>query len=231
MDSQRMAAKTFGVFFIVAFLSYGLGTGLVASISNAPDFLFSLQENKIQYVFGIILMALIHSFVNIGLAVTAFPLLKPHGERLSYGYVSAAITATTVLVIGAISLLCLIPLSDAYVSGASANAAQYELTATILKQGGFYGYQIGMAIWGMGGLMFCTLLYKSKLVPRVFSIWGLVGYTVFMAGTIAELYGMPIGVQLALPGGLFELALSLWLIVKGFHYSNETFDSRSAVAQ
>ena len=86
-----------------------------------------------------------------------------------------------------------------------------------------------MAIWGIGGLLFCVLLYKSKLVPRWLTVWGLIGYVIFISGTIAELYGLPIGVQLSLPGGLFEIVLSVWLIIKGFSISNEPIDSRSVV--
>ena len=67
--------------------------------------------------------------------------------------------------------------------------------------------------------MFCHLLLKSKLVPKVLAIWGTIGYLIFITGTILELFGYNVGVQLALPGGLFELSLSIWLIIKGFNQS------------
>ena len=74
-----------------------------------------------------------------------------------------------------------------------------------------------MAIWGIGGLMFSYLLYISKLVPRMFAVWGLAGYTIFFAGTILELFGYPVGLLMDIPGGLFEISLSVWLIIKGFN--------------
>ena len=37
-----------------------------------------------------------------------------------------------------------------------------------------------------------------------------------MLGTIAELFGVEIGLYLTMPGFLFELALPLWLLIKGF---------------
>ena len=229
MNAHKIEARTFGIFFIMAFVSYGVGTGLVESIINAPDPLANIYGNKPQFIFGIILMGLIHSIVNIGLAVIMFPILKPTNRNLAYGYFSAAIVATTVLIIGAIFLLLLLPLSDEYVKGVSGSIAHFELITSILKKGGFFAYQIGMAIWGIGGLLFCVLLYKSKLVPRWLTVWGLIGYVIFISGTIAELYGLPIGVQLSLPGGLFEIVLSVWLIIKGFSISNEPIDSRSVV--
>jgi hypothetical protein len=44
----------------------------------------------------------------------------------------------------------------------------------------------------------------------------LVGYAILMAGTIAEIFGIHIGVMLSIPGGLFEVGLGFWLIIKGF---------------
>ncbi|MDH3326684.1 MAG: DUF4386 domain-containing protein [Gammaproteobacteria bacterium] len=230
MNTLKIEARTFGIFFILAFVSYGLGSSLVESIISTPDVLTNIYENKSRFIVGIILMALIHSFVIIGSAVIMLPILKPYNRYLAYGYFSAAIIATIVLIVGAISLLLLLPLSDEFTTGISANITHFELITSILKNGGFFAYQIGMAIWGIGGLLFCILLNKSKLVPQWLTIWGLIGYAIFISGTIAELYGMPIGVQLSLPGGLFEIVLSLWLIIKGFNFSNEFADTRNGSA-
>ena len=226
MNTHRMAARIFGIFFLITFISYGLGNGLVESITNAPDILANVFANKTQVIVGVILMALIHTFVNIGLPVIMLPILKPYNENLAYGYLGAAITATVVLAVGAIFLLLLLPLSDEYVKAGSAIAPFFETMGIILKKGNFFAYQIGMATWGMGGLMFCYLLYQSKLVPRPMSVWGFTGYVIFIAGTILELFGYNVGVILSIPGGLFEISLSIWLIVKGF--SSSAIESRPA---
>lgn len=219
MKSQKTIARTFGVFFLLAFLSYGLGTGLTSSVTDVADSLSNIQTNKVQLIFGAILMALVHTIVNIGLPVLMVPMLKPYNRVLSYGYLSAGITATVILIVGAIFLLLYVPLGSMYLSADAADLKHFETIATLLTKGNFYAYQIGMTIWGFGGLMFCYLLFISKLVPRVLSIWGLIGYLIFIAGTIAELFEYPFGVQLAIPGGLFEITLSFWLIIKGFKES------------
>ncbi len=61
MNSHKMAARTFGIFFIIAFLSYGMGSGIVDSIVTAPDFLANVYSNRWLIVVGVSLMALIHS--------------------------------------------------------------------------------------------------------------------------------------------------------------------------
>jgi hypothetical protein len=217
MNTHKIAARVFGIFFIITFLSYGIGSGLVDSIVNAPDFLTHISGNKITIVIGVILMAVIHTIVNIALAVIMLPILKPFNKTLSYGYLCAAITATILLTVGAIFLLLLLPLSDEYIRLGSSDALNFEALGTILKKGGYFSYQIGMAIWGFGGLLLCYILYKSKLVPRLFSVWGFIGYIIFIVGTILELFGYDVGVLLSIPGGLFEVSLSVWLIIKGFN--------------
>lgn len=216
MKSQKAIARTFGIFFLLAFLSYGIGSGMATSITDAPDSLANLYQNSNQIVIGVILMALIHTFVNIGLPVLMLPILKPYNKILSYGYLSAGITATIVVLLGSIFLALHVPLSELYNGANTADRVHFETIATLLSKGNFYAYQLGMALWGIGGIMFCYLLYISKIVPRVLPIWGVLGYLVFIAGTIAEIFGYPIGVQLAIPGGLFEIALSIWLLIKGF---------------
>lgn len=37
-----------------------------------------------------------------------------------------------------------------------------------------------------------------------------------MAGSIAEISGLHIGLALSIPGGLLEVMLGLWLIIRGF---------------
>lgn len=214
---HRVAARVYGIFFLLAFLSYGVGSGIVASYADGADGLAGIFANKTIYIFGFILMAVVHSFVNIGLAVVMLPILKQYNKTVTYGYVGAAIAATVVAIVGAMFMLLLVPLSEAAINS---DAAHIETLAMLLKKGGFYGYQLGMTLWGMGGLMFCYVLYISKLVPRLLPIWGAVGYLIFMTGTIGELFGYGIGLMLSAPGGLFEVSLSLWLIFKGFNASN-----------
>ena len=217
MFTHRNAARLWGIFFIIAFLAYGIGSGMIGTLTSSPDFLADVHANHTTIIVGVILIALVHTFVNIGLPVLLLPTLKPFHRNLTYGYLSYAIASTTVIVVSGIFLMLLIPLSNEYVNAGAAAPDHFVTIGEILKMGGFYAYQIGMAIWGMGGLLFVTVLYKAQIVSRVFSVWGFIGYAVFIAGTIFELFGSSVGVMLAIPGGLFEISLSLWLIFKGFN--------------
>ena len=216
----KFASKVFGTFFILAFISYGLGSGIMESVAGVSVSLESTYNDRSLLIFGVISMALIHSLVNIGLPVIMTPILKQTNKMLTYGYLSAGIAATVTLIIGAVFMIMLVPLSESSLMNPTQDSGYYETLGLILKRGNFYAYQIGMAIWGLGGLMLCHLLLKSRLVPKGLAIWGSLGYLVFISGTIMELFGLGYGVELALPGGLFEITLSIWLIFKGLRYPN-----------
>jgi len=223
MISHKNAARLFGIFFILTFLSYGIGSRIIDSIITTPDFLSNVYANQMQIVIGVVLMALIHTFLNIGLPIIVFPILKPHNRYLTYGYLSAAITVTAILAVGTIFLLLLLPLSEEYVKASSAAMQNIVTMGILLKKGGFFSYHMGMALWSIGGLMFVSILYKSKLIPRLMSTWGIIGYIFLVSGSILELFKHNEIVEIAsvIPGGLFEITLSIWLIVKGFN-SSET---------
>ncbi len=130
MKSQKIIARTFGIFFLLAFLSYGVGSSITGSVTDAADSLSTINTNKVQLIIGVILMALVHTIVNIGLPVLMVPILKRFNKILSYGYLSAGITATVILIVGSIFLLLYIPLGSMY-----NNADSTDLNF-ILKQSG-----------------------------------------------------------------------------------------------
>jgi hypothetical protein len=63
---------------------------------------------------------------------------------------------------------------------------------------------------------FWYLFHRARLVPRLLAAWGIAGYGAFFAGSVAELLGLEIGLLQSVPAGLFEVAIGIWMIVKGF---------------
>ena len=216
LTTHKTAARIFGVFFLVSFLAYGIGAALIESLASAPDMLATVYANQTLLVIGALLMAVIHTFTNIGLPVTLLRVLKPRNETLYFGYLSAALVATGMLAVGVVALLLLLPLSDAYMSAGSTVRGQFETLALLLSKANNVSYQIGMIVWSLGGLMFCSILYQSKLIPRAMSVWGVVRYTAFMSCCIMELFRLDTRLMHVVPGAVFQVGLSVWLIAKGF---------------
>jgi hypothetical protein len=56
------------------------------------------------------------------------------------------------------------------------------------------------------------LSVAAVLIEALFPI----GYAILAAGTIAEIFGVHIGLVLSISGGPFEVVLGFWLVIKGF---------------
>jgi len=76
----------------------------------------------------------------------------------------------------------------------------------------------------LGGLMYYWVLYRSRLVPRWLSAWGLAAIVSLMFSGLLVMFRIvePISttqILLALPIFLQEMVLAVWLIAKGFNPS------------
>jgi hypothetical protein len=216
MNNYRKTSRIFGVFFILSFLSYGIGSSLIASIITVPDLLASVYFNQMQIIVGVSLMALVHTFTNIALPILMLPILKPNHKYLAFGYFSFAIMATLILVVGTLFSLLLIPLSEEYIKADSNMTSNFETMGILLNKASSFAYHMGMALWSIGGLLFVSALYQSKLIPKIMSVWGIIGYVVLLSGSMLEIYEHRDIVEIVsvIPGGLFEITLSVWFIVK-----------------
>ena len=76
----------------------------------------------------------------------------------------------------------------------------------------------------VNALLLGSLLYQSRLVPRVLPLIGFIGAPLLVASDIATLFSLWGQVSVlsgiaALPVALWEFSLGVWLVVKGFDAS------------
>jgi hypothetical protein len=81
-------------------------------------------------------------------------------------------------------------------------------------------------VTSVGGVILSVLLYRSLLVPRWLAVLGLIGYLVLFVGGVLDMFAVTdvtkgAGLIFIVPGGLFELILPIWLLVKGFNPSSQ----------
>ena len=215
MGSRMTYSRLIGALFLLGFLSYGVGNALVASVTDAPDFLSTISAHQTTLVLGAFLM-LLNSVVDIGKGVLFFPILERHSKRTALAYLAAMIVEVVLLAVGVLGLLMIVPLAQQGVDAGQASAGWATALGSLGVQWNTMAYQIAEMALGLGGDFLCSLLYRTRLIPRLLAGWGVVGYAILMAGFIAEIFGIHIGLIFSIPGGLFELALGIWLLIKGF---------------
>ena len=213
--SRMTYSRLIGALFLVGFLFYGVGAALVTSVTGAPDFLSTITAHQTTLVIGAFLM-LLNTVVDVGKGVLFFPILENHGKRSALAYLAFIIVQVVMLDIGVLALLLIVPLGQQAIDAGQASAAWAQGLGSLLTQWNTMAYSIGEATLGVGGLFLCSLLFRTRLVPRFLAVGGLIGYVSLIVGMIAEIFGIHTSLMLSVPGIFFEVGLPVWLFSKGF---------------
>lgn len=216
VKAYRTTAIVVGVMYIAGFVVGIGGTGLIQSVLGAPDYLATVSAKSMLLALGAILW-LCAVAGDAAHGVLMFPILKQHSERIAIGYLTFRILDAVFVAISVLFVLIQIPLGTEYLKGMTPNTLYLQTLSALSAQANLYAYYIGMITLGISGLMLNYIFYKARLIPRVLSIWGLAGYAIIFGGMVSAVMGSGLGDLLSLPGGLWEMATGVWLIVKGFN--------------
>lgn len=222
--SQR-TARTVGALFLIAMAASLVGgVGYLESLLGAPDYITAVSENESQVMIGV-LLELINGIAVVGIGVLMFPFLRIQNEGTARGYLAFRVLESVFICVAAIIPLSLVTLSQAYVSAGGAGAAYFEILGTlIIGARADVADLLIPAFFSLGALLLYYSLYRSRLVPRFLSVWGLIAAVLIIILNlvlISDLVEIPMafGLLLALPIMLNEIFLGIWLIVKGFDVS------------
>jgi len=226
MKSERKMGIIVGLLFLTSTIAYFVGNEVIFnSIINSPDYLLNVYPNKITLILGMLLQAYCAVAV-VGIAVLLFPILRKYNEAVAISYVSFRIIESVILFVGLISALLLIPVSKNIINAGAADISYFHSLGSLAIKGHHFAYLFAMIALGIGSLPFCFLLYRSRLIPRFISVWGIIGYSIFIVGLLLETFDIQQGEFLVIPGGLFEIILPVWLLVKGFNSSTKIKERR-----
>ncbi|MGH3373629.1 MAG: DUF4386 domain-containing protein [Actinoallomurus sp.] len=213
--SRTVYARLIGALFLAGFLCYGIGFAIVSSVVGGRTLLSTVAAHPTLLTLGAFLM-LLNSVVDVGKGVLFFPILENHGRRTALVYLATMIVEVVLLAVGVLCILLLVPLARQTVGTGQANADWAGGLGALAVQGNAMSYQVAEMLLGLGCIFLCSLLFRARLVPRLLAMWGAIGYAILMTGAVAEIFGIHIGLVFSIPGGLFELTLGVWLIVRGF---------------
>lgn len=228
MDATRKTAMAVGILFIVATAASVIGgVALANPVLDSKDYLVELAGSKDQVAAGVLLQV-IAAFASVGIAVGLYPVLRKHSEGLALGSVVFRCIEAVGYIVATISVASLWTLSREYVDAGAPDASHYQVLGTVLVAAhDWAGSVLGVMAFGTGALMYYYVFYKSRLIPRWLSIWGLGAIILLLASVLLIMFDR-IGalsttqVALAFPIGVQEIALAVWLIVKGFAPSRQS---------
>jgi Domain of unknown function (DUF4386) len=223
MNTYRKTAITVGILFIVCTVASILGPSLAISI-NSPDYLNQLAGNSDQIVTAA-LLEFIWAAAGAGIAIGLYPLLKKYNGALALGSVGFRVVENVFVLIGTLSLLSLLTLSQEFIAAGAPGASSFQtLGALLLAVRDWQLHVITGLAFSLGVLMYYAILYRSNLIPRWLSGWGVLGAVLSLAATVLASFTHDFGLEsvhtyLNIPIGLQELVFAVWLIAKGFNPS------------
>ena len=163
------------------------------------------------------LIELTWALAVVFIPVSLFSVLKKHNETLAIGFFSLRSMESISVITHSIILLLLVTLSQDYTAAGNPDSSHFQTTFTLFLAMREWIFLIGSGvIWTLSALIFNYQLYRSKLIPRWLSAWGLIGVGLsfiyylprFFSTETIEILIFPIAVQ--------EIVFAVWLIVNGF---------------
>ncbi len=156
----------------------------------------TIIESKILVMF----FEVISGIAVIGIAVLMFPIFKHYNNRVTLSYLILKIIEGALMVISGILFL-------------SSSDVLLELRDSI--------YVSHTYIFIISAFMFYYLLYKSKIIPKWLSVWGVIAVILLLIVNLLEITNNAIP-KLILGLGysqimLNEVFLAIWFLLKGFN--------------
>ena len=222
--TDRKTAAVVGVLFILGTVPALLSLPLAQNTVSAPNHLTAISTNEGQMII-FTATKFIMGVACAGIGLALYPILKKYNEGLAIGSVGFRVIEGVLDVVGALLYVVLLALSQEFVKAGSPASSFFQTADVVVNAGiGWLRDAAMLLAFGIGALMYYVVFYQYRIVPRLLSVWGLVGIilTIISAllvmvhllppyGTIQVILNLPILPQ--------ELVLAAWLIAKGFNPS------------
>lgn len=226
-DWTRKYSFATGLFYLITFAaSIPAAFWLLSPVLDDPTYIVSAGEDT-RVVIGCLLDA-VNALAAIATAVAFYPVARRLNESLAIGFVTTRMLEAAVIMVGVLSLLAVVTLRQDAGGTAAADQASLVTTGQALVAVRDYTFQFGPNIGAaLNALMIGTILFRSRLVPRVIPAMGLLAVLPLMGASVATILGLTEqgSIWFAPGGGLifvWELSLGIYLVVKGFRPSRLT---------
>jgi len=221
MDYFRKLAIIVGVLWII-YTSVDILSFLFTGSITSTNYLVSVSENAGLVGTGALLL-FIGGACAAGIAISLYPVLKKFNAGLALGAVGFRISEGVLRFVAVCGYLLLITLSQQFVKAGAPDSSYFQTLGVLVYAGNrWVGNVASLLAFSIGALLYYIIFYRTKLVPRWISAWGLVAAILGMLSCVLVLVGLiaPFGTEqvvIAIPMLPQELVLAAWLIAKGFN--------------
>lgn len=225
MMRDRRNARILGIFYILAAV-----TSIIAVILYGPVLSEQWQMAVANGLETKVLIGVLNDLslivTAVGTAVMLFPYVRHWNEHLALGYLCFRFMEAVFIAIGLVSILGLLQLSSYYDTTNLASKINFEPIGLVLQAIYRWTAMLGPNFMlGINTSLYSYMLYRTGYVPKPLAIFGMVTAVMVLIAGLLQMFGIiepysAIKGLMALPVGVYEMSLAVWLIVKGFDGEN-----------
>ena len=224
MNSEKNTSRLLGAAFLLVFATSivsGLLRESVVGTGSISDVLVNISSNLAAWRISTV-VELATSVGIVVLATLLYVVLKKQNKIIALVALGWWLAEAITLAVSKLGALALIPLSVEFVEAGMPASSTYQTLGSF-----FYhvldrqGNDIHMLFYCLGGILWFYLFYRSRAIPRVISALGIAIESVALIGMVLLLFGASASMIVFYPIILLELAVGLWLLIKGARDSSE----------
>jgi len=217
----RIAGFSYILFTIAGLVNNFLLNTKLSDISAVQA--YSLFENEMHFRLGI--AAEVIMFLAVVMAsVSFYVVLKSVNKQLAQ---TALCLRLVEIIIGGMAVvisMAMLALSGKTYLLEMFNLQQLHTIVVIASSFRVPAYEYSWIPMGFAGVITFYLFFKTRYIPRAWSVWGIVTYLSLIIYPLAKLLipDLPRETMFVLfPGALFELGVGIWLLVMGIKIPND----------
>jgi len=216
--SDARTPRYLGAAFVFQFAT-SLAAGLLSTsiLAGSITEVLPNTSNNLGQMRTFIVLELLTSVGIIVMTSLLYVVLRDQNRAVALVALGLWMAEAVILAVKTLGLYALAALSAGYVDAGTPANSYYQTLGTLSLGISQHAGDIAMLFFCLGALLWYPLLFQSRIVPRLLSVWGLVAVPLVLVATVLLVWDHSLDPSFALYALYvpFELVLGLWLMIKG----------------
>jgi hypothetical protein len=211
LNSNRYAPRVAGFSFLFLFV-----TDLVSGVLwGGADTLAGISENSSRIRLSLVL-SIVAGITTLVLAAMLYAVVAHQDRNLAILALSCRAVEAGLYAVGVLATLALLSLSQ----GDSNATSSVNALADQLMDARWTSSNVSAIFFAAGSTVYSYLLYRSRAIPVVLSVTGLVGSLIILVGVpwqtaLSHRTFAGASAVIWVPIAVFEISTGVWLLLKG----------------